>query len=87
MQSAQVVTLKSGQQIASSVDSKSPIGDLPATKKFRWSYSTGPRQKQTAAQFLTVVATRMKQEALKFAIRGVQKGVANARSPDQRPHE
>ncbi len=29
-----------------------PIGDLQATKKFRWSYSTGTRQKQTAAQFL-----------------------------------
>jgi hypothetical protein len=35
----------------------------------------------------TVAATRMKQEALKFAIRGIQKGVANVRSPDQRPHE
>jgi hypothetical protein len=35
----------------------------------------------------TVAATRMKQEALKFAIRGIQRGVANVRSPDQRPHE
>jgi len=35
----------------------------------------------------TVVATRMEQEALKFAIRGIQKGVANVRSPDQRPHK
>ena len=37
--------------------------------------------------FFTVATTRMKQEALKFAIRGIQRGVANVRSPDQRSHE
>ena len=35
----------------------------------------------------TVATTHMKQEVLKFAIRGIQEGGANVRSPDQRPHE
>src|SRR6267154_5429117 len=69
---------------------ETPVSQSATCRQLRSSggaTALGPEKNELRRNSFTVVATRMKQEALKFAIRGIQKGVANVRSPDQRPHE